>query len=205
MPFARTSTGLGGRVGGIASSTRSDYFGQLYDWAEQFDPGRAKAYVCDLSGRRGPPRPRGGPQRRAGGARTANRSVEENLDLFRRMKAGEFPDGARTLAGKDRPLSSPKLQPTCADPVHVPHPCNEVAPAHRRQVGASTPDVRLGSHGQSDSIEGITHSICTLEFEKPPAALRTGLSSSSAIFPPAAGRIRPAEPDVHRPQQNGAA
>ncbi|MFZ2360416.1 MAG: glutamine--tRNA ligase/YqeY domain fusion protein [Anaerolineae bacterium] len=135
----------------------SDYFQQLYDWAVQLIR-QSQAYVCDLSAdevreHRGtltePGRP--SPYR--------DRSVEENLDLFARMKAGEFPDGSRTLRAKID-MAAPNLN--LRDPVmyrilHAEHP---------RTGGAwciyPTYD---WAHGQSDSIEGITHSICTLEFE----------------------------------------
>ena len=135
----------------------SDYFEQLYQWAEQLIEA-SKAYVDDLSadeirehrgtltepGRESPYR---------------GRSVEENLDLFRRMRAGEFAEGSRVLRAKID-MASPFF--VLRDPVmyrilHAPHP----------RTGSTwhiypTYD---WAHGQSDSIEGITHSICTLEFE----------------------------------------
>lgn len=135
----------------------SDYFEQLYEWAIDLIK-KGKAYVCDLSpdevrayrgtltepGKESPYR---------------NRSIEENLDLFQRMRAGEFPDGSRTLRAKID-MASPNLN--MRDPVMY------------RIIRATHP--RTGdkwciypmydfAHGQSDSIEGITHSICTLEFE----------------------------------------
>ncbi len=135
----------------------SDYFQQLYDWAVQLIK-QGQAYVCDLSAdevreHRGtltePGRP--SPYR--------NRSVEENLDLFARMKAGEFPDGSRTLRAKID-MAAPNLN--LRDPVmyrilHAEHP--------RTGNAWCIYPTYDWAHGQSDSIEGITHSICTLEFE----------------------------------------
>jgi glutaminyl-tRNA synthetase len=135
----------------------SDYFGQLYHFAIQLIKS-GKAYVCDLSsdeireyrgtltepGRNSPYR---------------ERSVEENLDLFERMKRGEFSDGARTLRAKID-MASPNLN--LRDPVmyrilHATH--------HRTGDTWCIYPTYDFAHGQSDSIEGITHSICTLEFE----------------------------------------
>ncbi|HLA86068.1 MAG TPA: glutamine--tRNA ligase/YqeY domain fusion protein [Thermoguttaceae bacterium] len=135
----------------------SDYFDQLYDWALQMIRD-GKAYVCDLSadetreyrgtltepGRNSPYR---------------DRSVEENLDLFQRMHAGEFPDGSRTLRAKID-MASPNLN--MRDPVmyrilHATH--------HRTGDRWCIYPMYDFTHGQSDSIERITHSICTLEFE----------------------------------------
>jgi glutaminyl-tRNA synthetase len=135
----------------------SDYFEQLYEWAVELIR-IGKAYVDDLSadeireyrgtltepGKNSPYR---------------DRSIEDNLDLFERMRAGEFPDGSRVLRAKVD-MSSPNLN--LRDPVlyrilHASHP-------------RTGDDWRIypmydWAHGQSDSIEGITHSICTLEFE----------------------------------------
>jgi glutaminyl-tRNA synthetase len=135
----------------------SDYFEQLYEWAVQLIK-KGKAYVCDLSadevreyrgtltepGKESPYR---------------NRSVEENLDLFERMQAGEFPDGARTLRAKID-MAHPNV--VMRDPVmyrilHETH--------HRTGDEWCIYSMYDWAHGQSDSIEGITHSICTLEFE----------------------------------------
>jgi glutaminyl-tRNA synthetase len=135
----------------------SDYFGQLYQWALQMIR-EGKAFVCDLSAEE---------VRKTRGSLTEpgiespyrNRSVEENLDLFQRMKAGEFPDGARTLRAKVD-MASPNLN--LRDPVmyrilHADH--------HRTGSEWCIYPMYDYAHGQSDSIEGITHSICTLEFE----------------------------------------
>jgi len=135
----------------------SDYFDQLYEYAVQLIKD-GKAYVCDLSaeqireyrgtltepGRESPYR---------------NRSVEENLDLFERMRAGEFADGSRVLRAKID-MASGNLN--MRDPVmyrvlHTSH--------HRTGDKWCIYPMYDWAHGQSDSIEGITHSICTLEFE----------------------------------------
>ncbi len=135
----------------------SDYFDTLYDYAIQLIKA-GKAYVDDLSadeirefrgtltepGKESPFR---------------NRSIEENLDLFKRMRAGEFPDGARTLRAKIE-MASGNLN--MRDPVmyrilHASH--------HRTGDDWCIYATYDWAHGQSDSIEGITHSICTLEFE----------------------------------------
>jgi glutaminyl-tRNA synthetase len=134
----------------------SDYFGQLYEWAEKLIRD-GKAYVCDLSAEE-VAKTRGDVK---GGKESPyrNRSVEENLDLFRRMKAGEFPDGARTLRAKID-MAHPNFN--MRDPVmyrilHAEH-------QHTGDAWCIYPMYDY-AHGQSDSIEGITHSICTLEFE----------------------------------------
>jgi glutaminyl-tRNA synthetase len=135
----------------------SDYFEKLYEYALKLIK-KGKAYVCDLSadqireyrgtltepGRNSPYR---------------ERSIEENLDLFERMRKGEFPDGSRTLRAKID-MSSPNLN--LRDPVMY-----RILKASHHRTGDkwciyATYD---WAHGQSDSIEGITHSICTLEFE----------------------------------------
>jgi len=135
----------------------SDYFEQLYHYAIELIK-MGKAYVCDLSpeeireyrgtltepGKESPYR---------------NRSVEENLDLFQRMRAGEFPEGFRTLRAKID-MSSPNLN--MRDPViyrimHKEH--------HRTGKRWCIYPMYDFTHCLSDSIEGITHSLCTLEFE----------------------------------------
>jgi glutaminyl-tRNA synthetase len=134
----------------------SDYFGQLYEWAEQLIKG-GKAYVCDLSAEE-VAQTRGGLK---GGKDSPyrDRSVEENLDLFRRMKAGEFPDGARTLRAKID-MNSPNFN--MRDPVMY-----RILHESHQHTGDAWCIYAMydWAHGQSDSIEGITHSICTLEFE----------------------------------------
>ena len=135
----------------------SDYFERLYEWAEHLIKA-GKAYVDDQSqeemrvnrgtltepGRNSPFR---------------NRGVEENLDLFRRMRAGEFPNGARVLRAKiDMAAGNINLRdPALYRILHATHPRTgtqwKIYPSYDY------------AHGQSDAIEGITHSICTLEFE----------------------------------------
>jgi len=135
----------------------SDYFQQLYDWAVQLIRS-GNAYVDDLSAEE-VRKTRGTLTRPGSESPYRNRSVEENLDLFERMRAGEFDDGSRVLRAKID-MASPNLN--MRDPVmyrilKVPH--------HR--TGDAWPIYPMYdfTHGQSDSIEGITHSICTIEFE----------------------------------------
>jgi glutaminyl-tRNA synthetase len=135
----------------------SDYFGQLYDWAIQLI-GEGKAYVCDLSAEE--VREHRGTLTEPGrDSPYRSRSVEENLDLFQRMKAGEFPDGSRTLRAKID-MAHPNLN--MRDPVMY-----RIKHAHHHRTGDAWCIYASydWAHGQSDSIEGITHSICTLEFE----------------------------------------
>jgi len=135
----------------------SDSFEQLYEWAVELIK-KGKAYVCDLSGDE---------IRKSRGSLTSpgvecpdrDRSSEENLDLFARMRAGEFPDGSRTLRAKVD-MASPNLN--MRDPVmyrilHAAH--------HRTGDKWCIYPMYDFTHGQSDSLERITHSICTLEFE----------------------------------------
>ena len=135
----------------------SDYFGRLYEWALQMIR-EGKAFVCDLSAEE--VRQTRGTLTEAGQESPyRSRSVEENLDLFQRMKNGEFSDGARTLRAKVD-MASPNLN--MRDPVmyrilHADH--------HRTGGDWCIYPMYDYAHGQSDSIEGITHSICTLEFE----------------------------------------
>ncbi|HEV8147216.1 MAG TPA: glutamine--tRNA ligase/YqeY domain fusion protein [Bryobacteraceae bacterium] len=135
----------------------SDYFEQLYEWAVQLIKA-GKAFVCDLTpdqirAQRGTLTEPGqeSPYR--------NRSVEENLDLFARMRAGEFPNGARTLRAK---IDMTSANLNLRDPImyrilHAEH--------HRTGDKWCIYPMYDFAHGESDSIEGITHSICTLEFE----------------------------------------
>lgn len=135
----------------------SDNFEQLYQWAEYLIQ-QGKAYVEDLTAdemrsHRGTLTEPGkeSPYR--------ERSVDENLDLFRRMKSGEFPDGAKALRAKiDMAASNMNLRdPVLYRIIHAPHP-------HVGDAWRIYPMYDY-AHGQSDAIEGITHSICTLEFE----------------------------------------
>jgi glutaminyl-tRNA synthetase len=135
----------------------SDYFQQLYDWAVQLIK-EGKAYVCDLSAEEVRAH-RGTLSEPGKNSPYRNRSVEENLDLFERMEKGEFPDGARTLRAKID-MASPNIN--MRDPVmyRIKH-----ASHHRSGDRWCIYPSYDYTHGQSDSIEGITHSICTLEFE----------------------------------------
>src|SRR5215475_3143596 len=135
----------------------SDYFPQLYQFAIQLIKA-AKAYVYDLSADQ-IREYRGTLTEPGKNSPYRERSIEENLDLFDRMKEGEFPDGARTLRAKID-MASPNLN--MRDPVmyrilHAAH--------HRTGDEWCIYPTYDFAHGQSDSIEGITHSICTLEFE----------------------------------------
>jgi glutaminyl-tRNA synthetase len=135
----------------------SDYFEQLYDWAEHLIRA-GQAYVDDT-----PPEQmraqRGTLTEPGQNSPFRTRAVEENLDLFRRMRAGEFPNGARVLRAKiDMASGNMNLRdPVLYRILHATHP---------RTGNAWTiyPTYDY-AHGQSDAIEGITHSICTLEFE----------------------------------------
>ena len=135
----------------------SDYFDQLYKWAVQLIK-EDKAFVCDLSFEE--MRAHRGTLTEAGkNSPFRERTVDENLDLFARMKEGEFDEGSKTLRAKID-MSSPNLN--LRDPViyrilHQEHPATgdqwKIYPSYDF------------AHGQSDSLEGITHSLCTLEFE----------------------------------------
>ncbi len=135
----------------------SDYFGQLYDWAVLLIQ-KGKAFVCDLTADQ-IRQQRGTLTEPGQESPYRNRSVEENLDLFDRMRKGEFPDGSKTLRAKID-MASPNLN--MRDPVlyrilHMAH--------HRTGDKWCIYPMYDFTHGQSDSIERITHSICTLEFE----------------------------------------
>ena len=135
----------------------SDYFQQLYDWAVELI-NKGSAYVCDLSGDE--MRESRGTLTEAGtDSPHRERSVEENLDLFARMKDGEFTDGSRTLRAKID-MASPNLN--MRDPVMY-----RILHAEHHRTGSQWCIYPMydWTHGQSDSIEGVTHSICTLEFE----------------------------------------
>jgi glutaminyl-tRNA synthetase len=135
----------------------SDYFDQLYEWAVQLIKA-GKAYVCDLTADE-VRRHRGSLTEPGQESPYRNRSVEENLDLFERMRAGEFADGARTLRAK---IDMASANLNLRDPVmyrilHEKH--------HRTGDKWCIYPMYDFAHGQSDSMERITHSICTLEFE----------------------------------------
>ncbi len=135
----------------------SDYFDQLYEWASQLIQA-GKAYVDDLSAEE-IREYRGTLTQPGKNSSYRDRSVAENLDLFQRMKAGEFPDGSRVLRAKID-MSSPNLN--LRDPVmyrilHSEH--------HRTGNKWCIYPMYDYAHGQSDSIEKVTHSMCTLEFQ----------------------------------------
>jgi glutaminyl-tRNA synthetase len=135
----------------------SDYFEQLYEFARRLIS-IGKAYVCDLSAEQ-IREYRGTLTEPGRNSPFRERSVEENLDLFQRMRMGEFADGARTLRAKID-MAAPNIN--MRDPVlyrvlHATH--------HRTGDRWCIYPTYDFAHGQSDSIEGITHSICTLEFE----------------------------------------
>jgi glutaminyl-tRNA synthetase len=134
----------------------SDYFGQLYDWAVQLIQD-GKAYVDDLSAEE--IRAYRGTLTEPGkNSPFRDRSVEENLDLFERMKNGEFPDGTRVLRAKID-MASPIIN--LRDPVmyRILHEAH-----HRTGNEWCIYPMYDWAHGQSDSIEGITYSLCSLEF-----------------------------------------
>lgn len=135
----------------------SDYFQQLYDWAELLIK-KGKAYVCDLTAEQISDM-RGTPSVAATPSPYRDRSVEENLDLFRRMKNGEFPEGAKTLRAKID-LASPNMH--MRDPIMY-----RIIYADHHRTGKQWCIYPMYdyAHGQSDFKEGITHSLCTLEFE----------------------------------------
>ena len=135
----------------------SDYFDKMYEYAVELIK-KGKAYVCDLSGEeiratRGTPTVPGTP------SPNRDRSVEENLKLFEQMKNGDFPDGSKTLRAKID-MASPNFNmrdPVMYRIVHAEH--------HRTGNKWCIYPMYDWAHGLEDSIEGITHSICTLEFE----------------------------------------
>ena len=135
----------------------SDYFGQIYEFALQLIR-KGKAYVCDLSPE-DTDKYRGAPDRPGQDSPFRNRSVEENLDLFTRMKSGEFPDGARTLRAKID-MASPNMW--LRDPILY-----RIRHAEHHHTGNQWCIYAMYdfAHCLSDYIEGVTHSICTLEFE----------------------------------------
>jgi glutaminyl-tRNA synthetase len=135
----------------------SDYFDQLHAWAVQLIK-HGKAFVCDLTFDE-MRKHRGTLVKPGTNSPYRERSVEENLELFERMKLGEFSDGAKTLRAKID-MASPNLNmrdPVIYRIIHQAHPKTgdkwKIYPSYDF------------AHGQSDSLEGITHSICTLEFE----------------------------------------
>ncbi|MBP8082724.1 MAG: glutamine--tRNA ligase/YqeY domain fusion protein [Spirochaetes bacterium] len=135
----------------------SDYFEQLYYWGELLIK-KNKAYVCDMSADE-VAQSRGTPTVPGKESPYRNRSIEENLELFSKMKDGGFPDGTKTLRAKTD-MSTPNMQ--MRDPVLY-----RILRSHHHRTGDKWCIYPMYdfAHGQSDFIEGITHSICTLEFE----------------------------------------
>ncbi len=135
----------------------SDYFGQIYTYAEALIE-KGRAYVCDLTPKE-TEEYRGSPDRPGRDSPFRQRSVAENLDLFRRMRAGEFPDAARSLRAKID-MASPNIW--LRDPLL--YRIRHVAHHHTGDAWCIYPLYDF-AHCLSDYLEGITHSICTLEFE----------------------------------------
>lgn len=135
----------------------SDYFQQLYDYAEELIR-QGKAYVCDLNPEE-TRQYRGTLTEPGRDSPYRGRSIEENLDLFRRMKAGEFPDGSRTLRARID-MASPNIN--LRDPVIY-----RIKRAHHIRTGDAWCIYPMYdyTHCISDALEEITHSLCTLEFE----------------------------------------
>ena len=135
----------------------SDYFDQLHAWAIELIKA-GKAYVCELTPEQAREY-RGSLTEPGKNSPFRERSVEENLDQFQRMTAGEFADGAKVLRAKID-MAAPNMN--LRDPILY-----RIRHAHHHQTGDKWcvyPSYDF-THGQSDAIEGITHSICTLEFE----------------------------------------
>jgi len=135
----------------------SDYFGQIYEYAIRLVK-KGNAYVCDHTAEE-VDKMRGAPDKQSEESHFRNRAIEENLDLFIRMKNGEFPDGSRTLRAKID-MFSPNIW--MRDPVIY-----RIRHAEHHHTGGAWCIYPLYdfAHCLSDYIEGITHSICTLEFE----------------------------------------
>jgi len=135
----------------------SDCFQQMYDWAVELIK-KGKAYVCDLDAEQ--TREYRGPLTEPGkNSPYRDRTVEENLDLFERMRKGEFPDGSRTLRAK---IDMAHANFNMRDPIMY-----RIVHEHHHRQGDEWCIYPMydWAHGLEDSVEGITHSVCTLEFE----------------------------------------
>jgi len=157
LPASGGTSNIEHRTSNVEPFYASDYFDQLYEYAIALVK-KGLAYVCDLSPE-DTDKYRGAPDRPGKDSPFRDRSIDENLDLFSRMKAGEFPDSARTLRAKID-MASPNIW--LRDPVlyrirHAGH-------HHTGDQWRIYPMYDF-AHCLSDYIEGITHSICTLEFE----------------------------------------
>lgn len=152
----------------------SDYFDQLYDFAVQLIQ-KGLAYVDDSTSEQ-IAASKGTPTEAGKDSPFRNRSIEENLDLFKRMKAGEFADGSRTLRAK---IDMAHHNMLMRDPVLY-----RIKHAHHHRTGDKWCIYPMYdfAHGQSDSIEEVTHSICTLEFV-PHRELYDWLINQLGIYP----------------------
>ena len=152
----------------------SDYFDQIYEWAQKL-VGEGKAYV-DFSTAEEIAALKGTPTEAGKDSPYRNTSPEENLDLLERMRTGEFPDGHCVLRAKVD-MTSPNM--LLRDPIMY-----RIKHAHHHRTGNKWCIYPMydWAHGQSDSIEGITHSICTLEFA-PHRALYDWFIEQLAIYP----------------------
>jgi glutaminyl-tRNA synthetase len=171
----------------------SDYFQQILDWAILLIKA-GKAYVDDSTAEE-VSRTRGNLTEGGKESPYRNRSVEENLDLFDRMRKGEFPDGSRTLRAKID-MASPNFN--LRDPVlyrilHATHP-------HAGDKWCIYP-MYDWAHGQCDWIEGITHSICTLEFENHRPLYDWFVETLRSLGAVPKGSANGGEPVNYRPQQ----
>jgi len=158
LPVLR-SLGEGGSplASGLEPFFASDYFDQIYEYAIALIK-KGQAYVCDLSPKE-TDEYRGSPDKPGRDSPFRNRTIAESLDLFQRMKAGEFPDGARTLRAKID-MAAPNIW--LRDPLIY-----RIRHAEHHHTGNKWCIYPLYdfAHCLSDYIEGVTHSICTLEFE----------------------------------------
>ncbi len=170
----------------------SDYFEQLYIWAQDLIR-KGKAYVCDLS----PDEVReyrGTLTEPGKNSPWRDRSVEENLDLFERMKNGEFPEGARTLRAKID-MAHPNFN--MRDPVMY-----RILHAEHHRTGSKWHIYPMydWAHGQSDSIEGDHALAVRRGLRGSPPAVRVVLPGAGHLHA-AAGRVRPLQPHLHDPEQ----
>ena len=181
------------RLGRRRRCIASDYFEQLYAWAEHLiENGKPMSTISDADEIR---EYRGTLKEPGKNSPHRDRSVEENLDLFRRMRAGEFPNGAKDAAREDR-HGVGQHQP--ARPGALPRPARRTirAPATAWCI-YPTYDF---AHGQSDAIEGVTHSMCTLEFadHRP---LYDWLIEHLPTIHAETVRVRPPQPHAHGAEQ----
>ena len=169
----------------------SDYFEQLYEWAVAPHPGGQGLRRRPLGGR-DPRAPRHAHRARAGTAPTATARSRRTSTSSRACATGEFPDGARVLRAKiDMASGNINLRdPVLYRILHATHP-------RTGDAWCIYPTYDF-AHGQSDAIEGITHSICTLEFEDHRPLYDWFLENLPGALAAAAVRVRPAQPQLHR-------